>query len=79
MKIDLNTSLKNNIHENSLTKTMKISGKLCINFEVDTEKCKRDYIAYLYNIARGVLQDWSDYDESITLSIEEDGYVELDQ
>jgi len=23
MKIDLNTSLKNNIHENSLTKTMK--------------------------------------------------------
>ena len=33
----------------------------------------------LYNIARSVLQDWGDYDQSITLSIEEDGYVELDQ
>ena len=58
---------------------MKISGKLCINFEVDTEKCKRDYIAYLYNIAQSVLQDWGDYDENITLSIEEDGYVEVEE
>ena len=47
---------------------MKISGKLCINFEVDTEKCKRDYIAYLYNIARRVLQDWGDYDQTIYFS-----------
>ena len=39
-----------NSHENH-----QISGKLCINFEVNTEKCKRDYIAYLYNIARRVL------------------------
>jgi len=63
-----------NSHENH-----QISGKLCINFEVNTEKCKRDYIAYLYNIARRVLQEWGDYDESITLSIEEDGYVEVEE
>ena len=56
----------------------KVSGRLCINFEVDTEKCKRDHIAYLYNIARRVLQDWGDYDECITLSIGEDDYVEVD-
>tara|TARA_Y100000361_G_scaffold45723_1_gene39589 strand:+ start:207 stop:386 length:180 start_codon:yes stop_codon:yes gene_type:complete len=56
----------------------RVSGRLCINFEVDTEKCKRDHIAYLYNIARRVLQDWGDYDESITLSIGEDDYVEVD-
>ena len=61
-----------------MTNDPKITGKLCINFEVDTDKCKRDYVAYLYNIARRVLQDWEDYEEGIDLSIEEDSYVELD-
>ena len=61
-----------------MTNDPKITGKLCINFEVDPDKCKRDYTAYLYNIARRVLQDWEDYEEGINLSIEEDSYVELD-
>ena len=35
-----------------MTNDPKITGKLCINLQVDTNKCKRDYVAYLYNIAR---------------------------
>tara|TARA_Y100000361_G_C10938178_1_gene227405 strand:- start:280 stop:456 length:177 start_codon:yes stop_codon:yes gene_type:complete len=58
---------------------MKISGKLCINFEVDTKKFKRDYVNFLYNVAVGVLKDWDQYYEGIYLSIEEDGYVELNK
>ena len=58
---------------------MKISGKLCINFEVDTKKFKRDYVNFLYNVAVGVLKNWNQYYEGIYLSIEEDGYVELDK
>ena len=37
MKIDLNTSLKNNIHENSLTKTMIKKIQITLLVEVDTE------------------------------------------
>ena len=58
---------------------MKISGKLCINFEVDTKQFKRDYVNFLYNVADGVIKDWDEYYEGIYLSIEEDGYVELDK
>jgi len=39
MKIDLNTSLKNNIHENSLTKIMKINVYTLLPDKV------KDYIA----------------------------------
>ena len=35
MKIDLNTSLKNNIHENSLTKTIMTSDPLRNNVDDD--------------------------------------------
>jgi len=37
MKIDLNTSLKNNKHENSLTKTMIKKIQITLLVEVDTE------------------------------------------
>jgi len=56
----------------------KVSGRLCIKFEVDTKKFKRDYVTFLYNIVKGVLADWDEYYEGIHLSIEEDGYVEED-
>jgi len=55
----------------------KVSGKLCINFEVDTDKFKRDYVNFLYNIASRVLKDWNGYYEGIHLSIGEDDYVEV--
>ena len=57
---------------------MKIKGKLCINFEIDTNKFKRDHVSFLYNVADGVIKDWDEYYEGIHLSIGED-YVELDQ
>ena len=56
---------------------MKIKGKLCINFEIDTNKFKRDYVNFLYNVADGVIKDWDEYYEGIYLSIGED-YVEAD-
>tara|TARA_B100000614_G_scaffold217034_1_gene202096 strand:+ start:782 stop:958 length:177 start_codon:yes stop_codon:yes gene_type:complete len=56
---------------------MKIKGKLCINFEIDTNKFKRDYVNFLYNVADGVIKDWDGYYEGINLSIGED-YVEAD-
>ena len=31
---------------------MNIKGKLCINFEVDTNKFKRDYVTFLYNVGQ---------------------------
>jgi len=55
----------------------KVSGKLCIKFQVDTSKYKKDYISFLYNIASEVLKDWNGYYEGIHLDIEEDNYVEL--
>tara|TARA_R100000231_G_scaffold125240_1_gene95573 strand:+ start:344 stop:550 length:207 start_codon:yes stop_codon:yes gene_type:complete len=58
-----------------MTNDPKIQGRLCINFEVDTSKYKKDYISFLYNIARTVTQDWTE--EGLTLDIEEDNYVEL--
>jgi len=57
----------------------KVSGKLCINFEVDTDKFKRDYVNFLYNIASRVLKDWNGYYEGIHLSLGEDDYVEIEQ
>jgi len=56
----------------------KVSGRLCIKFEVDTKKFKRDYVNFLYNIAKAVLVDWDEYYEGIHLSIGEDDYVEVD-
>ena len=43
MKIDLNTSLKNNIHENSLTKTM-INNEYKIYPRSKVEKLVTDFI-----------------------------------
>ena len=56
----------------------KVSGRLCIKFEVDTKKFKCDYVNFLYNIAKAVLVDWDEYYEGIHLSIGEDDYVEVD-
>ena len=56
----------------------KVSGRLCIKFEVDTKKFKRDHIRFLYNVADGVIKDWDEYYEGIHLSIGEDDYVEVD-
>ena len=47
-----------------MTNDPKIQGRLCINFEVDTSKYKKDYISFLYNIARTVTQDWTEEDET---------------
>ena len=35
---------------------MNIKGKLCINFEVDTNKFKRDYVNFLYNVAKKTIE-----------------------
>ena len=44
MKIDLNTSLKNNIHENSLTKTMKTEiQQLQSLVTIEIKMIKNDY------------------------------------
>ena len=56
----------------------KVSGRLCIKFEVNTKKFKRDHISFLYNVADGVIKDWDEYYEGIHLSIGEDDYVEVD-
>ena len=56
----------------------KVSGRLCIKFEVDTKKFKRDHISFLYNVADVVTKEWNEYYEGIHLSIGEDDYVELD-
>ena len=55
---------------------MKISGRLCINFTVDTDRYKKDYICFLYHVAKDAIEDYQDKD-GITFVIEEDGYVEL--
>lgn len=55
----------------------KVSGRLCIKFEVDTEKFKRDHISFLYNIADGVIKLLDEYHEGIHFSIGEDDFVEL--
>ena len=58
----------------------KVSGKLCIKFEVDTKKLEKRHVSYttfLYNIAKAVLVDWDEYYEGIHLSIGEDDYVEV--
>ena len=52
MKIDLNTSLKNNIHENSLTKTMK-KQKMIVN--------KSLYCDWRFN---GCSDDWLVWEET---------------
>ena len=59
----------------------KVSGRLCIKFEVDTKKLEKRHVSYttfLYNIAKAVLIDWDEYYEGIHLSIGEDDYVEVD-
>jgi len=61
-----------------MTNDPKIKGRLCINFEVDTNKFNRDYVNFLYNVADGVIKDWDEYYEGIYLNIEEDSYIELD-
>ena len=58
---------------------MNIKGKLCINFEVDTNKFKRDYINFLYNVAKKTIEDWDEYCDGIHLTISEDDYVEVEQ
>ena len=57
----------------------QIKGKLCINFEVDTNKFKRDYVNFLYNVAKKTIEDWDEYCDGIHLTISEDDYVEVDQ
>ena len=57
----------------------QIKGKLCINFEVDTNKFKRDYVNFLYNVAKKTIDDWDEYCDGIHLTISEDDYVEVDQ
>jgi hypothetical protein len=61
----------------------KVSGRLCIKFKIDTKKYKGDwpkyeYTTFLYNIAKGVVDDWDGYYEGVHISIGEDDYVELD-
>ena len=59
----------------------KVSGRLCIKFEVDTKKLEKRHVSYtnfLYNIAKAVLVDWDEYYEGIHLSIGEYDYVEVD-
>ena len=51
---------------------MNIKGKLCINFEVDTNKFKRDYVTFLYNVAKKTIEDWDEYCDGIQLSLSED-------
>ena len=58
---------------------MNIKGKLCINFEVDTNKFKRDYVNFLYNVAKKTIEDWDEYCDGIHLTISEDDYVEVEQ
>ena len=58
---------------------MNIKGKLCINFEVDTNKFKRDYVNFLYNVAKKTIEDWDEYCDGIHLKISEDDYVEVEQ
>ena len=53
---------------------MKISGRLCINFTVDTDRYKNDYISFLYHVAKDAIEDYKDKD-GIVFEIEEDGYV----
>ena len=57
----------------------QIKGKLCINFEVDTNKFKRDYVTFLYNVAKKTIEDWDEYCDGIQLSLSEDSYVREDQ
>ena len=57
----------------------QIKGKLCINFEVDTNKFKRDYVNFLYNVAKKTIEDWDEYCDGIHLTISEDDYVEVEQ
>ena len=57
----------------------QIKGKLCINFEVDTNKFKRDYINFLYNVAKKTIEDWDEYCDGIHLTISEDDYVREDE
>ena len=42
---------------------MKISGKLCINFTVDTDRYKKDYISFLYHVAKDAIEDYEDKEE----------------
>ena len=57
---------------------MNIKGKLCINFEVDTNKFKRDYVTFLYNVAKKTIEDWDEYCDGIQLSLSKDSYVRED-
>ena len=57
----------------------QIKGKLWINFEVDTNKFKRDYVNFLYNVAKKTIEDWDEYCDGIHLTISEDDYVREDE
>ena len=58
MKIDLNTSLKNNIHENSLTKTMKH-----FKLTVTSMTCHHLYITTPDDVTQEkVYEHWRNFD-----------------
>ena len=75
MKIDLNTSLKNNIHENSLTKTMKTyeikireTTELIVQVEA---KSKRAAVKFAYDNLYGSLTPHMKSEPYITRSVEQ--------
>mgnify|MGYP003134127855 FL=1 len=74
MKIDLNTSLKNKKHENSLTKMPKpnpIINKVDQEFSEQLTKIIKSYVLDLVNHEVDVITDSDWFEEKIKTTIEE--------
>ena len=55
-------------------------GKNHYDYSFDlVNKFKRDYVTFLYNVAKKTIEDWDEYCDGIHLAISEDDYVEVEQ